>query len=108
MTALLEAGSPDGFQSTSQLACERQRSPASARDPAPIRTIKLPVLITVFGERPHNLGTLPITRKIPTLASKLGDRFAGLGNDAKPEATTEFAAKAHAPNYYKNDRCIGL
>ncbi len=96
------------FQSTSQLACELQRSPAPARDPAPIQTTKLPVPIKFCGEQPHNLGTLPITRKMPILASNLDDRVAGLDNDAKPEATTEFSAKAYAPNYYKNDRCLGL
>ncbi len=96
------------FQSTSQLACELQRSPAPARDPAPIRTTKLPVLIRVFGERPHNLGTLPIPRKMPMLASKLGDSVAGLGNNAKPEAITEFSAKAHAPNHRKITRALAF
>ncbi|GGE63140.1 hypothetical protein GCM10011533_14440 [Streptosporangium jomthongense] len=42
------------------------------------------------------------------LASKLGDSVAGLGNNAKPEAITEFSAKAHAPNHRKITRALAF
>ncbi|WP_212747025.1 hypothetical protein, partial [Marinobacter alexandrii] len=33
--------------------------------------------------------------------SRLDDEVAGLGHDAKPETTHQFAAKAHSPNHQK-------
>ncbi|WP_152525384.1 hypothetical protein [Marinobacter sp. EN3] len=33
---------------------------------------------------------------------------AGLGNDAKQKATTEFAAKAHAPNHQKTAKALAF
>jgi hypothetical protein len=90
------------LRSISQLACKRQRSPASVRDPAPIQTTKLPDLFRIRGELPHNLGTLPITRKNPMLASRLGDDVSGLGCGTKPETITQFPAKACALNHQKN------
>jgi len=61
----------------------------------------LPRLLRTFGEQPHNLGTLPITRKNPKLASRLDDDVAGLGHNREPEITAQFSAKAHAPNHQK-------
>ncbi|MBU2873460.1 hypothetical protein [Marinobacter salexigens] len=55
---------------------------------------------------PHNLGTLPITRKKPKLASRIHNDLAGLGHDAKPETTTRFAAKAHAPSHQKTTEAL--
>jgi len=61
----------------------------------------LPGLLRTFGEQPHNLGTLPITRKNPKLASRLDDDVAGLGHNREPEITTQLPDKAHAPNHQK-------
>ena len=36
----------------------------------------------------------------------MDDDIAGLGNDAKPKTTTQFAAKAHAPNHQKITRAL--
>jgi hypothetical protein len=58
-------------------------------------------LLRTFGEQPHNLCTLPITRKNPILASRLDDDVAGLGHDAQPETTDQFDVKAPAPNHQK-------
>lgn len=85
-----------------------KESPAPTRGQTPIQSTNLSRLLETFGEQPHNLGTLPITRKKSNLASKLDDKVAGLGNDAIPETTTQFDAKAHAPNHNKNDRSLGF
>jgi len=45
------------------------------------------------------MGTLPIARKKPKRASRLDNDVAGLGHDAKQKTTTQFTAKAHAPNH---------
>tara|TARA_R110001592_G_scaffold357322_1_gene660215 strand:+ start:243 stop:548 length:306 start_codon:yes stop_codon:yes gene_type:complete len=36
----------------------------------------------------------------------LDDDVAGLGHDAKPKTTTQFSAKAHAPNHQKITRAL--
>jgi len=55
---------------------------------APIRYTTLPGPFRIYGEQPHDLGTLPITRKKPKPAAKLGGGLDGLGHNSKPKLTT--------------------
>jgi len=104
--ALVRSRSPDGFRSTPKRPCVLQKNQAQARGPAPIQTTNLPGLLRTFGEQPHNLGTLPITRKNQCRLPNWMRSSMALAVTESLNLYSRFSANAHAPNHPKITRAL--